>query len=47
MELTKDCGSLLLLGGYEAGHKGFGQALMVEALTQALSGHGWREAPKG
>jgi L-lactate dehydrogenase len=38
-------GSLMLLGGEEAGHKGFGLALMVEALTQGLAGHGRRDAP--
>lgn len=38
-------GSLMLLGGEEAGHKGFGLALMVEALTGGLAGHGRREAP--
>lgn len=38
-------GSLMLLGGTEAGHKGFGLALMVEALTQGLAGHGRRDAP--
>jgi LDH2 family malate/lactate/ureidoglycolate dehydrogenase len=46
MEHPTDRGSLLLLGGYEAGHKGFGLALMVEALTQGLSGHGRLDAPK-
>ncbi len=45
VERTADRGSLLLLGGYEAGHKGFGLALMVEALTQGLSGFGRRDAP--
>jgi L-lactate dehydrogenase len=45
MERATDRGSLLLLGGYEAGHKGFGLALMVEALTQGLAGHGRRDAP--
>src|SRR3712207_763039 len=40
-----DRGSLLLLGGAEAGHKGFGLALMVEALTQGLLGHGRLDAP--
>jgi L-lactate dehydrogenase len=38
-------GSLLLLGGAEYGHKGFGLALMVEALTQGLSGHGRKDVP--
>jgi LDH2 family malate/lactate/ureidoglycolate dehydrogenase len=45
MERATDRGSLLLLGGQEAGHKGFGLALMVEALTQGLSGHGRWDAP--
>jgi L-lactate dehydrogenase len=45
MESATNRGSLLLLGGYEAGHKGFGLALMVEALTQGLSGHGRLDAP--
>jgi LDH2 family malate/lactate/ureidoglycolate dehydrogenase len=45
MERATDRGSLLLLGGAEAGHKGFGLALMVEALTQGLSGHGRLDAP--
>jgi L-lactate dehydrogenase len=45
MERATDRGSLLLLGGPEAGHKGFGLALMVEALTQGLAGHGRRDAP--
>jgi len=33
-------GSLLPLGGLDAGHKGFGLALFVEALTSGLAGHG-------
>lgn len=36
-------GSILLLGGSEYGHKGFGLALMVEALTQGLSGCGRKQ----
>ena len=40
LEQTTPRGSLMLLGGAEYGHKGFGLALMVEALTQGLSGHG-------
>jgi L-lactate dehydrogenase len=39
-------GSLLLLGGLEYGHKGFGLALMVEALTQGLSGLGRKDTEK-
>ncbi|MBV9654141.1 MAG: Ldh family oxidoreductase [Acetobacteraceae bacterium] len=38
-------GTLMLLGGEDAGHKGFGLALMVEALTQGLSGFGRLDAP--
>ncbi|MBX2879925.1 MAG: Ldh family oxidoreductase [Granulosicoccus sp.] len=33
-------GSLQALGGMEAGHKGFGLALFVEAMSSALAGHG-------
>jgi L-lactate dehydrogenase len=39
-------GSLLPLGGLEYGHKGFGLGLMVEALSQGLSGYGRKDAPK-
>lgn len=46
MEMVNPAGSLMWLGGMESGHKGFGLALMVEALTQALSGHGRMDAPK-
>jgi LDH2 family malate/lactate/ureidoglycolate dehydrogenase len=46
MEQTEPRGSLLLLGGLEYGHKGFGLALMVEALTQGLSGFGRRDTEK-
>jgi len=45
MEGSGPRGSLMLLGGAEAGHKGFGLALMVEALTQGLSGFGRLDAP--
>ncbi len=38
-------GSLQLLGGQEYGHKGFGLALAVEALSQGLSGYGRLDAP--
>jgi len=33
-------GSLQALGGMEAGHKGFGLGLFVEAMSSALAGHG-------
>jgi L-lactate dehydrogenase len=46
LEHTQPRGSLQLLGGQEYGHKGFGLALMIEALSQGLSGHGRRDAPK-
>jgi len=39
-------GSLQLIGGTEYGHKGFGLALMIEALSQGLSGHGRKDAPQ-
>jgi LDH2 family malate/lactate/ureidoglycolate dehydrogenase len=42
---TNPPGSLLPVGGAEYGHKGFGLALMVEALTQGLSGFGRADAP--
>ena len=35
-----------LMGGQEYGHKGFGLALMIEALSQGLSGHGRSDDPK-
>lgn len=45
LERSDERGSMMLLGGAESGHKGFGLALMVEALTQGLSGYGRRDAP--
>jgi LDH2 family malate/lactate/ureidoglycolate dehydrogenase len=38
-------GSLLPTGGTDHGHKGYGLALAVEALTQGLAGHGRAEKP--
>lgn len=38
-------GSLQLVGGQDHGHKGYGLALMIEALTQGLSGQGRADAP--
>ncbi len=38
-------GALLPLGGLDAGHKGFGLALMVEALTSGLTGFGRADGP--
>ncbi len=46
LEKTDPRGSLLLLGGLEYGHKGFGLALMVEALTQGLAGFGRKDTEK-
>jgi LDH2 family malate/lactate/ureidoglycolate dehydrogenase len=46
LEQTEPRGSLLLLGGLEYGHKGFGLALMVEALTQGLAGFGRKDTEK-
>lgn len=45
LEHAEPRGSLQLLGGQEYGHKGFGLALMIEALSQGLSGHGRKDAP--
>jgi L-lactate dehydrogenase len=39
-------GSLLPLGGMDLGYKGFALALFVEAITNALSGHGRADSPK-
>ncbi len=38
-------GAMLPLGGVELGHKGFALALIVEALTSGLAGHGRSEKP--
>lgn len=38
--LTDPPGTILPLGGTEYGHKGYGLALMIEALTQGLGGYG-------
>jgi LDH2 family malate/lactate/ureidoglycolate dehydrogenase len=40
-------GSILPLGGTTYGHKGFGLALMVEALTGGLAGHGRADPREG
>lgn len=41
----KDGGAILPVGGLDHGHKGYALGLVVEALTQALSGYGRAEAP--
>ncbi|OZI31200.1 lactate dehydrogenase [Bordetella genomosp. 10] len=45
LEHTEPRGSLQLIGGQEYGHKGFGLALMIEALSQGLSGYGRADKP--
>jgi len=40
-------GALLPLGGIDAGHKGFALALLIEALTAGLAGHGRADSPTG
>ena len=44
--LKKKNGTVLPVGGMEYGHKGFGLALGIEALTQGLSGFGRIDVPK-
>ena len=38
-------GTVLPLGGYDLGYKGFALGVMVEALTQGLAGHGRADGP--
>jgi LDH2 family malate/lactate/ureidoglycolate dehydrogenase len=40
-------GALLPMGGLDHGHKGFALALLVEALTGGLAGHGRADPPEG
>ena len=40
-------GSILPIGGLDHGHKGFALGLLVEALTQGLSGYGRADGPTG
>lgn len=40
-------GALLPLGGIDAGYKGFGLALIIEAMTAGLAGHGRADPPAG
>jgi LDH2 family malate/lactate/ureidoglycolate dehydrogenase len=44
---TDPPGTILPAGGKDHGHKGYGLALMVESLTQALPGHGRSDRPTG
>lgn len=39
-------GAILPLGGLDLGHKGFALALLVEALTSGLAGHGRADRPR-
>jgi LDH2 family malate/lactate/ureidoglycolate dehydrogenase len=43
----KPPGTLLPVGGVSHGHKGYGMALIVEALTAGLAGHGRADPPEG
>ena len=43
---AKRPGAILPLGGLDLGHKGYALALLVEALTSGLAGHGRADAPK-
>lgn len=45
-EITEREGSLMPMGGLEKGHKGYAQALLVEALSQGLSGFGRLGTPE-
>ncbi|MCP5266320.1 MAG: Ldh family oxidoreductase [Burkholderiaceae bacterium] len=40
-------GTLMPLGGPDAGHKGYGLALTIEALTAGLAAHGRADPPEG
>jgi LDH2 family malate/lactate/ureidoglycolate dehydrogenase len=44
---TDPAGTILPTGGKDHGHKGYGLALTVESLTQALPGHGRSDQPPG
>ena len=44
---TQPPGSILPLGGLDGGHKGYGLALMIEALTGGLAGFGRADISEG
>ncbi|MCY4452994.1 MAG: Ldh family oxidoreductase [Immundisolibacterales bacterium] len=46
-EVLGNGGALLPIGGLDHGHKGFALGLLVEALTQGLSGFGRADEPTG
>ena len=45
--VVEEGGTLLPVGGLDHGHKGYGLAVMVEALTQGLGGFGRADEPRG
>ena len=44
---TQPPGTILPLGGLDAGHKGYGLALTIEAMTGGLAGFGRADVPEG
>ncbi len=44
---TQPPGTLLPLGGLDAGHKGYGLAMLIEAMTGGLAGHGRADPIEG
>jgi LDH2 family malate/lactate/ureidoglycolate dehydrogenase len=44
---TQPPGTIMPLGGVDSGHKGYGMALLVEALTGGLAGHGRADPADG
>ncbi|MFN7643198.1 MAG: Ldh family oxidoreductase [Burkholderiales bacterium] len=44
---TQPPGTILPLGGVDAGHKGYGLALSIEAMTGGLAGYGRADVPEG
>jgi LDH2 family malate/lactate/ureidoglycolate dehydrogenase len=44
---TEPRGTLLPLGGLDAGHKGYALALLIEAMTAGLAGMGRADPPEG
>ena len=47
MLFSEPKGTLLPLGGLDAGHKGYALALLIEALTAALAGFGRADPAEG
>ncbi len=44
---TNPPGTILPLGGLDAGHKGYALAIIVEAMTSGLAGYGRADVPEG